>query len=90
MHIEKDLNEWEIYLDNFLRLNSKTSAIVPINVPNKLEGLAFCVISSDLEPDISWGEMQFNEDISFLLTVILFCWEDPQKFRLLLYDEIID
>ena len=80
LHIEKDSNEWETHLDNCLRLNSKTSVIVPINVPNKLEGLVLCVISFDLEPDISWGRCIFSEDVPILLTVKLFHWKDPQNF----------
>ena len=89
-YIEKDLNEWEIHLDNFLRLDPKMCCIVPINIPNDLGGHVSCIISSDLEPDISWGEMHCSEDIHIVLTVKLFHWDDPQKFRLLIYDKFID
>ena len=64
--------------------------IALINIPNDLEGHVFIIISFDLEPDISWGEMHFYEDPLVFLTIKLFYWGDPQKFQLLLYDEVID
>ena len=86
-YIETDLNEWEIHLDNFLRLDLEMCGIVPINIPNDFGGHVSCIISSNLELDISWGEIYCYEDLLVFSAVTLFHWDDPQKFRILIYDE---
>ena len=84
--INKDLNEWVIHLNNFLRLDFKICSITPITIPKNFEDYVSYIISLDLIPKISWGEVHYFEESHILHTMQLFHWEDSQKFRLLLYD----
>ena len=55
-----------------LSIISKWSGMILITTLNKFGSHVVCVISSDLEPDISWGEIHCYEDSPILSIVKLF------------------